>query len=245
MSHLILPQWPQPRSVRSCTTTRHGGVSQPPYDSLNLGLHVGDNPQSVESNRLRLIDIAGLPATPHWLEQVHGTDVVHLTKTTSFETTYVADAAYTNESGVVCSVMTADCLPVLFSSRSGDEVAAAHAGWRGLCTGVLERTVAEFSARPSDIIAWLGPAIGPQQFEVGGEVREAFMAVDPSVRCAFQSKGNKFLADIYQLARLRLQACGVNDVFGGEFCTVTDSTNFYSYRRDVITGRLASLIWLI
>jgi len=164
---------------------------------------------------------------------------------TSYATTMVADAAYTHAAGVVCSVMTADCLPVLFASRAGDEVAAAHAGWRGLCAGVLENTVDAFSAKPADILAWFGPAIGPLQFEVGMEVREAFVAIDPAASHAFQPKGSKFLADIYHLARLRLQACGVNNVYGGEFCTVTNSTDFYSYRRDVTTGRLASLIWLI
>lgn len=245
MSPLILPQWPQPLTVRSCVTTRQGGVSLPPFDSLNLGSHVGDDPQSVSANRLRLIDLAALPAAPHWLEQVHGTHVVRVTPKTPYLPTLVADSAYTNQPGVVCAAMTADCLPVLFSSRAGDEVAAAHAGWRGLCAGVLEKTVAEFSAKPSDIIAWLGPAIGPQQFEVGGEVRDAFMSVDSAAEAAFQPKGSKFLADIYHLARLRLNSCGVARIYGGEYCTVTDSTKFYSYRRDVNTGRLASLIWLI
>ena len=245
MRDLILPQWPQPASVRSCVTTRHGGVSLPPYDSLNLGLHVGDDPKSVLANRQRLIEFAELPAAPHWLEQVHGTQVIRLTQNTSQETTLVADAVYTQEPGVVCCVMTADCLPVLFTTKSGDEVAAAHAGWRGLCAGILENTLAEFAAEPTDIMAWLGPAIGPQQFEVGGEVRDAFMAIDPLAAQAFVPKGQKFLADIYQLARLRLRASGVTDIYGGEFCTVSDSTKFYSYRREVTTGRLASLIWLI
>lgn len=245
MSDLILPQWPQPSSVRSCVTTRNGGVSLPPYGSLNLGLHVGDDPKSVIANRQRLIDLAHLLAAPHWLEQVHGTRVMRLTQNTSQESTLIADAVYTRESGVVCCVMTADCLPVLFTSKAGDEVAAAHAGWRGLCAGILENTVSAFTAQPSDIIAWLGPAIGPQQFEVGGEVREAFMAIDSQAAQAFVPKGQKFLADIYQLARLRLHHSGVSEVYGGDFCTVSDSTKFYSYRRDVTTGRLASLIWLI
>lgn len=245
MNQLIQPQWPQPATVRSCATTRQGGVSLPPYDSLNLGSHVGDDPHSVDANRLRLLDLAALPSAPHWLEQVHGTHVVRLTPSTPYSPVLVADAAYTNQRGVVCAAMTADCLPVLFSSRAGDEVAAAHAGWRGLCAGVLEKTVAEFSSQSSEIIAWLGPAIGPQQFEVGAEVREAFISVDPQACAAFQPRGNKFLADIYLLARLRLNSCGVTHIYGGEYCTVTDSTKFYSYRRDVNTGRLASLIWLI
>lgn len=245
MSSLIQPQWPQPPTVRSCATTRQGGISLPPFDTLNLGSHVGDDPQSVTTNRLRLIDLAALPTAPYWLEQVHGTHVVRLTPTTPYSPTLVADAAYTNHQGVVCAAMTADCLPVLFSSLAGDEVAAAHAGWRGLHAGVLEKTVAEFSAKPSDIIAWLGPAIGPQQFEVGGEVRDAFVSVDSLASAAFRPKGKKFLADIYHLARLRLNSCGVTRIYGGEYCTVTDSTKFYSYRRDVNTGRMASLIWLI
>ncbi|MGC6389764.1 purine nucleoside phosphorylase YfiH [Ewingella sp. S1.OA.A_B6] len=245
MSPLILPQWPQPATVRSCTTTRQGGVSLPPYGELNLGLHVGDDPHAVNANRLSLIDLAGLPAAPHWLEQVHGTDVVRLTKSTPYLPTFVADAAYTNQPGVVCAAMTADCLPVLFSNRAGNEVAAAHAGWRGLCAGILEKTVAEFSTKPSDIIAWLGPAIGAQQFEVGGEVREAFISVDSQASAAFQPAGSKFMANIYHLARLRLISCGVTHIYGGEYCTVTDNTTFYSYRRDIKTGRLASLIWFI
>ncbi len=245
MRPLILPQWPQPATVRSCVTTRQGGVSLPPYDALNLGLHVGDDPYAVNANRLSLIDLAGLPAAPHWLEQVHGTDVVRLTKSTPYLPTLIADAVYTNQPGVVCAVMTADCLPVLFSSCTGDEVAAAHAGWRGLCAGMLEKTVAEFSAEPSDIVAWLGPAIGAQKFEVGGEVREAFISADAAASEAFQPAGNKFLADIYHLARLRLMSCGVTHIYGGEYCTVTDSTTFYSYRRDARTGRMASLIWFV
>lgn len=245
MRTLIQPQWPQPATVRSCATTREGGISLPPYGSLNLGSHVGDSPEHVAANRQRLVELGGLPAAPHWLEQVHGTDVVSLTSQTPVTPTLIADAAYTCEPGVVCAVMTADCLPVLFCGKAGDEVAAAHAGWRGLCAGMLENTVASFSAAPGDIMAWLGPAIGPSCFEVGGEVREAFMAVDPASAAAFTPAGEKFMADIYQLARLRLQAVGITAIYGGEYCTVTDSDKFYSYRRDGITGRLASLIWLI
>ncbi|RJT40528.1 purine nucleoside phosphorylase YfiH [Rahnella woolbedingensis] len=245
MSALIQPQWPQPASVRSCATTREGGVSLPPYGALNLGSHVGDSPEHVALNRQRLIELGDLPAAPHWLEQVHGTDVAHLSSQTPAIPPLIADAAYTRESSVVCAAMTADCLPVLFCSKSGDEVAAAHAGWRGLCAGVLEKTVACFDAAPADIMAWMGPAIGPAHFEVGGEVREAFMAVNRDASVAFIPVGTKFMADIYQLARLRLQAAGITAFYGGEYCTVTDSNKFYSYRRDGVTGRLASLIWLI
>jgi YfiH family protein len=245
MSAIIQPHWPQPASVRSCATTRAGGISLPPYGSLNLGSHVGDSPEHVALNRQRLIELGGLPAAPHWLEQVHGTDVVQLSLQTPTVPSLIADAAYTREPGIVCAAMTADCLPVLFCSKNGDEVAAAHAGWRGLCSGVLENTVACFEAAPAEIMAWMGPAIGPAHFEVGGEVREAFMAVNSDASAAFTPAGAKFMADIYLLARLRLQAAGITAIYGGEYCTVTDSNKFYSYRRDGITGRLASLIWLI
>jgi len=243
MPALILPQWPQPESVRSCSTTRLGGVSLPPYASLNLGTHVSDFPQHVETNRQRLIELASLPSAPHWMEQVHGTDVARLTRETPRDTIR-ADAAYTDQPGVVCAAMSADCLPVLFCSKAGDEVAAAHAGWRGLNAGVLENTLSAFRAKPKDIMAWFGPAIGPRQFEVGGEVKEAFVASVHQAASAFTPFNEKFLADIYQLARLRLQAAGVTQIYGGDCCTVSSPELFFSYRRDGITGRLATLIWL-
>ncbi|MFC0228535.1 purine nucleoside phosphorylase YfiH [Serratia aquatilis] len=243
MNSLILPDWPLPAGVRACSTTRHGGISLPPYDSLNLGAHVGDNPQAVERNRQLLVEKAGLPQMPLWLEQVHGTRV--LTLDVQMPADLRADAVYTNLSGLVCAVMTADCLPVLFASQAGDEIAAAHAGWRGLCHGVLENTVAHFSAVPDKITAWLGPAIGPRQFEVGAEVRDAFIAVDKAAADAFIPHGEKFLADIYLLARQRLQRAGIFAIYGGERCTMTQMSHFFSYRRDGVTGRLASLIWVI
>jgi YfiH family protein len=190
-----------------------------------------------------LVIAAGLPQMPVWLEQVHGTRVVTLTGKAPADLR--ADAVYSNVPGQVCAVMTADCLPVLFCSQHGDEVAAAHAGWRGLCHGVLEQTVAAFSAAPSQISAWLGPAIGPQQFEVGPEVRAAFMAEDAEAAAAFTPHGDKFLANIYLLARQRLLRAGVQAIYGGDRCTVNETSHFFSYRRDGITGRLASLIWLI
>ncbi len=242
-SMMLIPDWPAPARVRACSTTRLGGVSSAPYDSLNLGNHVGDSPLHVQDNRQRLLATAGLPVMPHWLQQVHGTQVINLDQVSSDSLT--GDAAYTTRQDRVCAVMTADCLPVLFCSANGDEVAAAHAGWRGLQAGVLEETLRHFHARPADILAWMGPAIGPQQFEVGGEVREAFLQVDPIADCAFVPRNGKFLADIYQLARLRLEAAGVTQVFGGEYCTVSDSGRFFSYRRDGMTGRMATLIWLI
>lgn len=243
MDPLILPDWPLPGRVKACSTTRHGGVSLPPYDSLNLGTHVGDEKQAVADNRQRLVVGASLPQMPVWLEQVHGTRVVRLDGRTP--TDLQADAVYSNVPGQVCAVMTADCLPVLFCSQAGDEVAAAHAGWRGLCNGVLEQTLAAFAAQPGSISAWLGPAIGPQQFEVGPEVRAAFIAVDTAAAAAFTPQGDKFLADIYLLARQRLQRAGIHTIYGGDRCTVSEISHFFSYRRDGITGRLASLIWLI
>lgn len=243
MSSLILPDWPLPIGVKACSTTRHGGVSLPPYDSLNLGAHVGDDEQAVACNRQLLVAAAGLPQMPLWLEQVHGTRVLTLDGQPPEDLR--ADAVYSNTAGQVCAVMTADCLPVLFVSRTGDEVAAAHAGWRGLCHGVLENTVECFAAAPGDIMAWFGPAIGPRQFEVGPEVRSEFMSVDPAAIAAFSPYGEKFLADIYLLARQRLQNAGIFAIYGGERCTMSEMSHFFSYRRDGTTGRLASLIWVI
>ena len=243
MDSLILPDWPIPAGVKACSTTRHGGISLPPYDSLNLGAHVGDTMHAVACNRQRLVEGAGLPQMPYWLEQVHGTRVLELDG--KIPSDLQADAAYSNQLGQVCTVMTADCLPVLFASQAGDEVAAAHAGWRGLCDGILERTVERFTAAPSKITAWLGPAIGPRQFEVGAEVRAAFIAADQAAVSAFTPRGEKFLADIYHLARQRLQRAGIFAIYGGNRCTVTEMSHFFSYRRDGVTGRLASLIWVI
>ncbi|MDN2488549.1 polyphenol oxidase [Kosakonia sacchari] len=243
MTKLILPDWPLPKGVAACSSTRVGGVSLPPYDSLNLGAHCGDNTEHVEENRARVFAAGGLPSKPVWLEQVHGTDV--LTLSGDPYASKRADASYSNTPGTVCAVMTADCLPVLFCNQAGTEVAAAHAGWRGLCAGVLEQTVACFADKPENLLAWLGPAIGPQAFEVGAEVREAFLVHDPQADSAFRPYGEKYFADIYQLARQRLASVGVQHVFGGDRCTFSDKDNFFSYRRDKTTGRMASFIWLI
>ncbi|MDA8504977.1 purine nucleoside phosphorylase YfiH [Citrobacter sp. Awk 2] len=243
MSKLIVPQWPIPQGVAACSSTRIGGVSMSPYDSLNLGAHCGDNPEHVEENRKRLFAAGNLPSKPVWLEQVHGKDVLKLSGGPYLSKR--ADASYSNTPGTVCAVMTADCLPVLFCNRAGTEVAAAHAGWRGLCEGVLEETVACFADKPENIIAWLGPAIGPIAFEVGAEVRTAFMAKDPQADSAFVPRGEKYLADIYKIARQRLANVGVESVYGGDHCTFNESETFFSYRRDNTTGRMASFIWLI
>jgi len=239
---LILPEWPAPVNVRACSTLRRGGVSDAPWDTFNLGGHVGDDPAHVATNRQRLVAEAGLPEMPRWLEQVHGTDVVRL-PATQVEPLQ-ADAAITSDTGVVCAVMTADCLPVLFCSADGKEVAAAHAGWRGLCAGVLENTLAQFAAPVSQIHAWLGPAIGPDAFEVGSEVRTAFMAKDARAQQAFRPAGAKYFADIWLLAQQRLQAAGIKSVSVSRRCTFHNSGEFFSFRRDGTTGRMASLIWL-
>ncbi len=243
MTKLIVPEWPMPAGVAACSSTRVGGVSLAPWDSMNLGAHCGDSLQHVEQNRRRLYEAAAFPSAPVWLEQVHGRAVLKLDG--SEPASKRADASWTDRRSTVCAVMTADCLPVLFCNMSGNEVAAAHAGWRGLCEGVLEETVASFHDRPEHLLAWLGPAIGPAAFEVGGEVREAFVAKDPQAESAFRPVGEKFFADIYQLARQRLANVGVRQVFGGERCTYSESGDFFSYRRDGTTGRMASFIWLI
>lgn len=243
MSELIIPDWPAPANVRACSTTRAGGVSRAPWDALNLGSHVGDDQLAVQANRERLLAMAGLPAMPVWLDQVHGTDVLRLNG--SVPPVLRADAAWTDQPAVVCAAMTADCLPVLFCSQDGKQVAAAHAGWRGLHAGVLEATLAAFSCPPGDIHAWMGPAIGPAAFEVGSEVFAAFVSHHPQAALAFKPSGEKYFADIWLLARQRLEAQGVRSISGGGRCTLTQSEQFFSFRRDGITGRLASLIWLI
>lgn len=243
MTKIIVPEWPLPTGVAACSSTRIGGVSQGAWDSLNLGAHCGDNLEDVEENRKRMFAVGKLPSKPVWLEQVHGKDVLHLTGAPYASKR--ADASYSNTPGTVCAVMTADCLPVLFCNRAGTEVAAAHAGWRGLCDGVLEETVACFNDSAENILAWFGPAIGPQAFEVGPEVREAFMAKDAKAVDAFRPVGDKYFADIYLLARQRLANMGVTAVFGGDRCTFSEKDDFFSYRRDRTTGRMASFIWLI
>lgn len=243
MTKVIVPQWPVPKGVAACSSTRVGGVSLAPWDSLNLGAHCGDDLAHVEENRRRFYAAAELPSRPVWLEQVHGKAVLRLTG--GEYASKRADASYSNIPGQVCAVMTADCLPVLFCNKAGTEVAAAHAGWRGLCDGVLEDTIACFSDRPDNLLAWLGPAIGPDAFEVGPEVRDAFMTKDERADSAFRPAGEKYYADIYQLARQRLARAGVTQVFGGERCTLREKDDFFSYRRDKSTGRMASFIWLI
>ena len=237
---LIVPDWPAPENIRALQTTRLGGVSDSPYLSLNLGDHVGDEPMRVAANRQRLN--AWLPSEPVWLRQVHGKTVVHVEQASCLPQ---ADAAVASSANAVCVVMTADCLPLLICDRAGSRVAAVHAGWRGLQVGVIEAAVAEMQAQPADLLVWLGPAIGPQAFEVGTEVRDAFTQVDAEASNAFVRTGEqKWLADIYLLARQRLGRMDITAVYGGDLCTYTDSARFFSYRRDGVTGRMASMIWI-
>ncbi len=238
----LRPDWPAPATVQAVTTTRAGGVSRGLYASFNLAAHVGDDPSAVVANRQHLQQSLNLPAEPAWLEQVHGTEVVSLDAPRPFGH---ADASVTTRPGRVCAVLTADCLPVLFCNRAGTAVAAAHAGWRGLAAGVLEAAVAALNTAPGDILAWLGPAIGANAFEVGGEVRDAFLSRQAEAAAAFRLlPSGKYLADLYALARLRLAAAGVTAIYGGGWCTHSEAERFFSYRRDGVTGRMASLIWL-
>lgn len=238
----IYPEWPAPANVHAVVTTRIGGISKNPYNTFNLATHVGDDPQTVAANRTNLREALKLPAEPLWLRQVHGVTVVDAACTKS---EMEADGVYATRPGAVCAVLTADCLPVLLCDRQGTKVAALHAGWRGLAGGVIEAGVKALNVSASELLAWLGPAIGPEAFEVGEEVRDAFMAHDSAANAAFRPQGNgKYLADIYRLARRRLAALGVTAVYGGGLCTVHDRARFYSYRRDGVTGRMATLIWL-
>jgi len=239
---LIKPDWPAPNNIHAFCTTRNSGVSEGVYDSLNLAMHVADTPSHVQANRKHLKSQLKLPTEPLWLNQVHGYNVVDASL--EYMVAPEADASFCDKPDNVCLVMTADCLPVLISNRQGNKVAAAHAGWRGLANGVIEATIAVMEEEPRELLVWLGPAIGPQAFEVGEEVRDTFVNCLPSTANAFeQNRQGHYLADIYQLARLRLQNIGVNSIYGGDYCTYTDAGRFYSYRRDDTTGRQASLIW--
>jgi hypothetical protein len=236
----LVPDWPAPANVRSLQTTRRGGVSRAPYDSRNLGDHVGDNPLAVAQNRQRLNRL--MPSEPVWLEQVHGTQVVNADLASCKPR---GDAAVARHPGSVCVVMTADCLPVLLCDASGAVVGAAHAGWRGLCDGVIEATVQAMNTPAEKLLAWLGPAISQPAFEVGAELRAAFIARDAQAASAFvPGVDGKWQADIYHLARLSLQALGVTQIYGGQHCTYHEAEQFFSYRRDGVTGRMGAFIWL-
>jgi len=238
----IYPDWPAPDRVKAFTTTRGGGCSQGPYAGLNLALHVGDQPASVLANRSLLQGEAGLPDEPLWLQQVHGTRIIAAERP---GTNRRADGSYSQTPGKVCCVMSADCLPVLLCDRAGQRVAALHAGWRGLAAGILEQTVATLACPPRDLLAWLGPAIGPAVYEVDVTVLEAFVTVEPTAVEAFTPvRPGHWRADLYALARQRLLHAGLLAIHGGQYCTYSDPERFYSYRRTQPCGRMASLIWL-
>lgn len=238
----IFANWPAPAAIHALTTTRQGGVSLAPYASLNLAHHVGDSPEAVADNRQRLIEQYQLPSAPCYLEQIHSNQVIELVAPLS--QLPQADAAYTRQKNVVCAVMTADCLPILLTDVQGGEIAAIHAGWRGLVNQIIEQTLVKFQQPRHNIMAWLGPAIGPSQFEVGGEVRAQFITYHASMAAAFTPRSNgKYLADLYQLARIVLADQGVKQIYGGEYCTVSQADQFFSYRREQQTGRMVSLIW--
>ena len=237
----LTPDWCVPARVRAFMTTRTGGVSAEPRTSFNLATHVGDDPAAVVENRSRLRHALGLPEEPAWLEQVHGTGVAVLPAAGPVP----ADAAVTFTRGHVCAVLVADCLPVFLASRAGDRVGVAHAGWRGLAAGVVEATITALACEPGEVVAWLGPSIGAPAFEVGPEVRDAFLAQDEGAAAAFQpGRPGRWLADLPGLARRRLEAAGVTAVSGGDLCTHTDAARFFSFRRDGATGRMAALAWL-
>ena len=263
-SEWIVPDWPVPPNVRAFVTTRAGGVSAAPYDGFNLGTRCGDEAAAVRANRAQLR--ASLPAEPVWLRQVHGarardaaragaSDVVHQVEPdvvpevdpdADLDADPEADASYTRAVGVVCAVLVADCMPVLLTNQTGTAVAVAHAGWRGMSSGVIEAAIEGMAVVPRDVVAWLGPAIGPAQFEVGDDVLHAFSQHDPGAAAAFKPYSGhpgKWLCDLYALARRRLAALGVNAVYGGSYCTVNE-LRFYSFRRDRQTGRMGAFIWL-
>lgn len=234
----IEADWPAPDCIKAGTTTRQGGVSHTPYESFNLATHVGDDPAAVLKNRAML----SLPAEPQWLEQVHSTEAVLLP---SEEHIIKADASFTTRNNIVCAVMTADCLPLLITDQKGSCVAAIHAGWRGLCNGIVEATIKNLPVTAGQLMVWLGPAIGPDVYEVGQEVYDAFTQMDEEARQAFTATSDgHWLFDIYWLARFRLNKMGVTQIYGGKYCTFSEEESFFSYRRDGVTGRMASMIWI-
>lgn len=234
--------WPAPQHIHALTTTRHGGHSFPPFNTLNLGDHVGDDSAHVAKNRQTLIRTAELPSAPLWLTQTHQTNVIHAK---DWLPGITADAITSELPQHVCAILTADCLPVLITNTAGTHVAAVHAGWRGLQAGIIEKTLSRFQSPATELLVWLGPAIGPDAFEVGAEVRAAFLAADEAAETAFiPTQTGRFLADIYLLARQRLSAQGITAIYGGNYCTVSQKELFFSYRRDGTTGRMATLIWM-
>ena len=242
----IVPEWAAPANVGALVTTRTGGVSAGPYATMNLGRGTRDDAHALAENERRFRKF--LPGNPVWLDQVHGNAVVTLAHEAGASAVPVADAAVTRGRGIVCAVLVADCLPVLFADAAGNAVGIAHAGWRGMVAGVLESTIAalcDFGVKPKNIVAWLGPAISPLAFEVGDDVRDAFLAADPrAAACLAPHRAGKWHADLHGLARQRLARGGVTRIDGGAFCTFAEATRFYSYRRERESGRMAAAVWL-
>lgn len=240
----IYPNWPAPARVKSLSTTRVGGFSESPWDSFNLAQHVGDAPDRVDENRQLLMQFGQLPEAPNWMDQVHGCEVI-TQGTHPSSSSAQADACYTDQPEKVCAVMTADCLPLLLCDRQGLQVAAIHAGWRGLIAGVIEQGVSRFSGESGELLVWLGPAIGAKHFEVGSEVKAAFEEIDSNAKKAFRKSSNgRWLCDLYLLAKQRLNKLGVSKVYTDDYCTFSDSQRFFSYRRTGQTGRMATMIWI-
>jgi YfiH family protein len=248
MNAMLRAQWPVPANVRAFTTLRHGaGVSLAPFDEFNLGARCGDDALAVVANRAALIEDFALPSPPRWLQQVHGVEVARFTDPAfaGEGAEPVADASVTSNPGVVLAILTADCLPVVFAAGDGSEIGAAHAGWRGLAAGVLENTVAAMHTPATKIVAWLGPAAGPDAYEIGEEVFNAFVTQDAQAASAFvATRPGHWRVDLYALARKRLAAVGVDHVHGGGLCTISDPQRFFSHRRDAHTGRMATVAWI-
>jgi len=238
---LLRPDWPAPKGVHAASTLRMGGISQAPFAALNLGSHVGDDLHAVEENRRRLQQQLPLPQPPQWLNQVHGTQVIKVPERV-IQAAPDADAIWSDSANRVCAVLTADCLPLLYCSNDGRYIAAAHAGWRGLAAGIVEQTLERLPVKADQVMVWLGPAIGAEAFQVGAEVVEAFVQQHAEDEMAFRVDGDRWLMDIYQLAKNRLRRAGVQHIYGGEHCTFSDE-RFFSYRRENQTGRMATLIW--
>ncbi len=245
-NHWLVPDWPAPANIHAATTLRTGGVSKEPYLSLNPAIHVNDLIERAIQNRKIISDMLNLPSEPVWLDQIHSNRIIKAEQTVMPQQ---ADASYSSDSGVVCTIMTADCLPLLICSKDGEKIAAIHAGWRGLLSDVITHSISELISQPpltklNELLVWLGPAIGPNCFEIGIEVHEAFIDKSKIYEKAFKIQNNgKYLADIYQLARIELNALGITDIYGGTYCTMTEKERFFSYRRDNQTGRMATLIW--
>lgn len=238
----IKPDWPAPETVKAVTSTRDGGVSVAPFDSFNLGLHVDDEANAVLHNRELLKKQLSLQQDPVWLTQTHSTTIIEATPATALQ---AADASFTQHKNLTCAVLTADCLPVLMCDKAGTTVAAVHAGWRGLMNGIVEKTIAALPCKPKDVLVWLGPAIGPEAFEVGVDVYDSFTSQDPQADAAFiQTEATHWHFNIVTEAKRRLQTVGVIEVYGGDRCTFTEKEHFFSYRRDGVTGRMGSLVWI-